>query len=39
MSENFSIVGFLNSMLPVFLTSGLPESAILSSVLYLVSMY
>ena len=38
-SENFSFVGFLYSILPVFLTSGFPESAILSSVLYLVSMY
>ena len=38
-SENFSIVGFLNSTLPVFLISGLPDNAIFSSVLYRVSMY
>ena len=38
-SENFSIVAFLNSIDPVFLTSGIPEIATESSFLNLVSIY
>ena len=38
-SENFSIVAFLNSIEPVFLTSGIPEIATESSFLNLVSIY
>ena len=38
-SENFSIVGFLNSTEPVFLTSGIPAIATASPFLNLVSIY
>ena len=36
---NFSIAGFLNSILPVFFTSGLPETATTSPSLNLDSIY
>ena len=37
--EKDSITGFLNSTVPVFLTSGTPATATISSFLNLLSMY